>query len=671
MGRMKYILGVICCFLFLFNATAVPFERKAKDKIERDPTLLADSSRLVWLDRQAQEKAKNRSSKACASSAMSLLQEARKQKNKWYEGNALFLLCRHYYLNKPDSMRYYLALAEPILLADNRLDDLFRLKGWNIYSLNNEGKGDSIYAEVSAMKALAEQLNFPDGKDMANQALANYYVSSNFSTEGIELYEEILADMEKREVSLIKRLNIIRHLINERLPKAKRIHYLEKLNQYIKESEAKGITELDEFNTIPYLKYLYHRSYVVGAYLDKDTLTMYPHLLEADRLVKDENMEVEAPTIKNLWVYYYQLTGRYNQAIRLADELLVHFQRHSRLVGWLELMNLKSKIYYQQGLGMQAMDTYRQYVHVKDSITHDQYYKDLAELRTQHNVDKLELQNKEMELEAIQTHSQLSRMGWMVVLLLLVCCLMAYIAYTRHLYGMQLKIAKEKAEEADQLKSTFLANMNHEIRTPLNAIVGFSQVLVTEDDAEARQEYFNIIQRNNELLQRLIADVLDISKIESNTMTFTCAGHDLPALMKDIYSVILLRMPEGVTLELKECPPLIFYTDCNRLTQILTNLLTNAIKHTQKGYIRFGYEVTDKEVIFSVSDTGEGIPEDKLDSIFSRFVQLDEWTKGVGLGLAICKGLITQMKGSIRVTSKVGVGSEFCVTLPKTEVPVA
>lgn len=662
---MKYYWGVVFWFLFTWNMAAVQMEAMEKDSMCTGLDFMSDSSRLVLLDRKANEQGKNRTSNACA---LHLLKEARKLKNKHYEGNALFLLCRYYYMNKPDSMRYYMSLAEPIFLAEKRLDELFRLRGWNIYSLNTEGKSDSIYTEVNKMRALASELDFPDGKDIANQALANFYITSGLLNEGVALYEEVLTGMEKREAPLIKRVNIIRQLLNQgELSREKQIYYLDKLNQIIKECEEKGIKKLDIFNTVPYLKYLYNRSHALVAYADKDTTSMLLYLRKADKLVNQENMETEVGTIKNVWVYYYQLTGDYNRAIRLVDELLDRFEGQKRFVGWLELMELKSNLYYQQGLGMQAMDTYRRYAHVKDSVSRIRYYEDLAKLRTQHNVDKLELDNKQMELDAIQTHSQLLKMGWTLVLLLMICCLMAYIAYSRHMYGVQLKAAKEKAEEADQLKSNFLANMNHEIRTPLNAIVGFSQVLVDEDDPEARQQYFNIIQSNNELLQRLIADVLDLSKIESNTMTLSYAQHDLPVLMNEIYNVILLRMPEGVELILKECQPLIFYTDRNRLTQILTNLLTNAIKHTQKGTISFGYEVNETVVTFAVSDTGEGIPEDKLESIFSRFVQLDEWTKGVGLGLAICKGLITQMKGSIRVTSSVGVGSVFSVTLPRAE----
>ena len=205
--------------------------------------------------------------------------------------------------------------------------------------------------------------------------------------------------------------------------------------------------------------------------------------------------------------------------------------------------------------------------------------------------------------------------------------------------GDTIKDRKRESGGGGSLKSAFLANMNHEIRTPLNAIVGFSQVIADEEDAETRHELSNIIQSNNELLQRLIEDVLDISKIESNTLTFVLANHEMKALMKDIYSIILLRMPENVELRLDDCQPFTLYTDRSRLTQVLTNLLTNAIKHTKKGYICFGYDVTEQEIRFYVTDTGEGIPDDQLERVFDRFVKLTQWTNGVGLGLAISKAL--------------------------------
>lgn len=251
-----------------------------------------------------------------------------------------------------------------------------------------------------------------------------------------------------------------------------------------------------------------------------------------------------------------------------------------------------------------------------------------------------------------------------LAVLALICCLLGYMVYVVHRFSRQLKATKEKAEESDRLKSAFLANMNHEIRTPLNAIIGFSDILVEEEDPVARQEYAQIIHSNNDLLQRLVNDVLDISKIESNTIEFSYSEVNLPGLMKEIYATISLNVPEGVELILDPCLDLDFYTDRNRLTQILTNFLTNATKHTKKGYICFGYEVIDENIQFYVKDTGDGIPEDQWERIFSRFVKLTEWTQGVGLGLAISKALVTKMNGRITLSSEVGKGSVFGVVFP-------
>ena len=654
---MRNILLIIYLSLTpIFVATAAT----DIDSMECVLAKMPSGDRLVKLDELASDKGQGLDYKYYADR---LLKEAELSKDDTYKGNALFQIIRYYYSRNIDSMHFFIKKAEPIYLAQKRYEDLCRVKGWYIYALSSNGEKERVLENVQALKDLSSELDFPDGIDMANQALADFYFSTGFDAEGIALYEVFL-DMEKRDSPLAKRITVIRHLQNENIQASKRLFYLKKLKEYIVECEEKGIEELDEDTPLYYVKYLYHRSYALLGIDKKDVALTSYLLVRAEKLVKDCNMRDEYLSISNIRLLYYRISGDYERGKALANELIDYCLQRKRAVSVLGLMKDKAIICYNSGHGMEAADAYREYISLKDSVTNAAFYNDLANLRARHDVDKLELANKKMELEAAHSRTKLLVMGGGLVLLLLVCCSLGYISYSRHKYGLQLKQAKDKAEEADRLKSAFLANMNHEIRTPLNAIVGFSQVLVDEEDRETRQEFADIIQNNNELLQRLIADVLDLSKIESNSMPLIYKDQDIPTLMKEIYSMILLRMHEGVELELYDCEELVMETDRNRLTQILTNLLTNAIKHTQEGSIRFGYKRSALSVEFFVQDSGEGIPEDKIDTIFSRFVQLDNWSKGVGLGLAICQGLVEQMGGNIRVTSRVGEGSVFYVTLP-------
>lgn len=230
----------------------------------------------------------------------------------------------------------------------------------------------------------------------------------------------------------------------------------------------------------------------------------------------------------------------------------------------------------------------------------------------------------------------------------------------------ELTTAKDRAEESNRLKSAFLANMSHEIRTPLNAIVGFSGILASTEEEQEKQEYVSIIENNNTLLLQLISDILDLSKIEAGTLDFKYSNVNLNALMKELEFGLLLRVKsDAVKLEFVEpAETCIAHTEKNRLSQLMINLVTNAIKFTPKGSIRFGYEQRGGELYFYVTDTGCGIPKDKQQNIFGRFVKLNSFAQGTGLGLSICKTLLDNMGGKIGVESKEGQGSTFWFTLP-------
>lgn len=227
--------------------------------------------------------------------------------------------------------------------------------------------------------------------------------------------------------------------------------------------------------------------------------------------------------------------------------------------------------------------------------------------------------------------------------------------------------ARDKAEESNRLKSAFLANMSHEIRTPLNAIVGFSGLLNSTEEIEEREEYVKIIENNNELLLQLISDILDLSKIEAGTLEFVETPVDVDALMDEIVKSMQMK---AATKELvvalgNQLPGCNILTDRNRLNQVLTNLLTNAIKFTESGSVTTGYTLQEDGMLrFYVTDTGCGIPPEKQADIFTRFVKLNNFAQGTGLGLPICKTIIDKMGGDIRVESEVGKGSTFWFTVP-------
>ena len=231
----------------------------------------------------------------------------------------------------------------------------------------------------------------------------------------------------------------------------------------------------------------------------------------------------------------------------------------------------------------------------------------------------------------------------------------------------ELRIAKDKAEHLDLLKSAFLANMSHEIRTPLNAIVGFAGLLVESEDIEERQKYIEIMQENTELLLQLISDILDLSKIEAGTLEYSLNNLNIKDFCKDIIRNYEIKEDKSVPVLLaSELPDYRIHTDKRRLMQVITNFINNALKFTEKGQVLLEYHLKEDtgEIEFSVTDTGMGIASEVANTVFDRFVKLNTFSKGTGLGLSICKSIIEYLGGTIGVESKLGVGSRFWFTHP-------
>ncbi|MCK9627198.1 MAG: HAMP domain-containing histidine kinase [Bacteroidales bacterium] len=269
-----------------------------------------------------------------------------------------------------------------------------------------------------------------------------------------------------------------------------------------------------------------------------------------------------------------------------------------------------------------------------------------------------------------------------VIILLVISCGMLLLAVTLlilHSRNKKLRVklleheaelieAKERAEESDKLKSAFLANMSHEIRTPLNAIVGFSNLLCTEDaDPEEKLRYNNFITKNSDILLTLISDILDISRLETDQIKFVYQNTDILSICNHVLSTIKHQNKPDINYIIDpECKSYYLNTDPQRLTQVLINLTANANKFTERGSISLKYVVDDqkKEVVFSVTDTGCGIPKEKYESVFQRFGKLNEFTQGTGLGLAICSQIVKRFGGRIWIDPEYTSGTRFCFSIP-------
>ena len=226
----------------------------------------------------------------------------------------------------------------------------------------------------------------------------------------------------------------------------------------------------------------------------------------------------------------------------------------------------------------------------------------------------------------------------------------------------------KKAEQASRMKSLFLANMSHEIRTPLNAIEGFSRVMAETDSPEDRMKYMEIVESNNGRLLALINDILDLSRVEAGEISIKKGMTDLNDLCHSLQNIFKFRCPDSLQLIWnKPNMKVTLNTDANRVTQVFSNLIGNALKHTVKGSITYGYRLINDgtDVEFFVTDTGSGIDPNDLENIFGTYVSRDaDEQKGYGLGLALCKTIVEKMDGTISVQSKLGEGSTFRFVLP-------
>lgn len=636
------------------------------DSLEQVLARLPDSARLIKLNDLAYQNPDDYSYKIYAEK---LLKEAEQQKNNKYLGNAYFLLIKYHYSHDIDSMRLLLKEAEPVFLNGNNLEYFFRTKTWNIYTYEQQENDERVFSEAKLINKLSEQLNYPEGKEMVDQAIAHYYSSKKLFKEAFNLYEDVYKRMEARNSSPIKRINIIRQILNHRgdeIDVNKRIYYLQKLKTYIDECQENNITQLDKENPLYYIKYLYHRSYLFVAYDLGDTALMRSHLQEAEYMTQEYPIKNQATVLMRLKAHYYILSKQYTKAIDLYNEMIKDISpKHNRQY-LIDLLYEQADMYHKIGKDDLAISQYKKCISLNDSLRRSEYLDELAKMQIQHQEDKKALKIKELQLKV--SHNTLWELGALLIISLLTCTFFGYIIYSRKKRNRFLRKAKERAEESDRMKSAFLSNINHEIRTPLNAIIGFSEILIDEEDEEQRRQYVNIIRENNGMLQQLIDGILSISNIESGTISFKFTNFSLSELMKEIRHIAPTKIPGTTNIEYSQGPDKKIKADRSYLGQALINLLLFSASRAPKGNIRFGYKIKDDTVSFFIQNTDLEISQEEISLFLDYRLLLQRWTKGVGMGvnleLAATKTLVKRMGGDLELVSRSRQGMVIYLIIP-------
>lgn len=515
--------------------------------------------------------------------------------------------------------------------------------------------------EAKNMYEEAEKIECRPCKALALQSLATIYMGTGQHAEALKQLSSIpLAELTQPGWKEFIRQNTYLLFIKTHLtahnPDAA-FPYFAQLEQLLlpPENNNQDVAWEKVINTHTF--FYYHSLYALYHLQKKNLPEARKHLEWIDQNLPKMNYPSYRVLRYRIYAHYYMASGQYEETLKIWDKLLPLLEPNSRF--YLATILSQADLYKRTGHLTKAFDTYLHYIHLTDSVEQDRYIRQINQYKIQLQAAQNEAENEQLRKKSFTLYYLI----FFLILSIVILCVLLFI--NRHL-KKKLILAKEKSERSDRLKSAFLANMNHEIRTPLNAIAGFSQLLADEDDPEISRQYIHIIKGNNELLINLLNDVLDISKIESDTLTFHYTTVFLPTLINELYDTIRLQVHEPVQLIKEATPDLFLHTDRNRLIQILSNLLSNSIKHTSEGVIKIGYEpVNDDQVRFYVTDTGQGIPQEMLSRIFARFVQaVETHTKGVGLGLALCKGFVQQMGGEIGVASEEGKGSTFWFILP-------
>ena len=563
-----------------------------------------------------------------------------------------------------------IAWSEQLLPTQQSNEDrttyfLLQLQLANAYTLRGDISLATNRAQLMYEEAKATDYQF--GMVVANQAIGDAYNTiANMGDKALESYQDALTELSNisdqhpyRAQLLLKMSNVLQR--KGRLEEAEKI--LEELEKILYQEPD---YPTDFFFCIEKTNFAISHGHLSQDYLDEANIWLH----KMDSIYQLHPEKFYRFHLDYTTAAYYRAMGNWDkqywkQALDIYSKLQAEYSgnKRSTYYRWTSL----EKIYLCkiQGMAMEACRIYQELYPPIDTLASQSYIRQINTIKAKYQVDKAETASNN-EYNKIITSILVGTMA-LVTLFVLLAILLKRQREKVKLSTQKLATSRINAENAMRAKSVFLSNMSHEIRTPLNALSGFSSLLTEEGlDDETRRQCNEVIQQNSELLLKLINDVIDLSSLEFGKLQFCIALHDAVSICRNVIDTVnKVKQTQAeltFTTELEEMP---IETDDSRLQQVLINLLINATKFTPQGSIVLKLEKeTDDTVLFTVTDTGCGIPKDKQANIFQRFEKLNENAQGSGLGLSICQLIIEHIGGQIWIDSEYAEGSRFCFTHP-------
>lgn len=544
----------------------------------------------------------------------------------------------------------------PTLEKENQAELFFRIKKLMVHIYSIRGNIGHAINEARQMYKKAESMNYPFGIALSSSAIGDAYYCSNMPKEAIESYKEAISYLSLSTYNYYYKERALLQLISI-LTQEGKLEEAEHYRMMLLKSEA-----ISKNSTLQFLHFITDVVFYIRSNQLQDA---HNSLLQAEKIYEaDPQPYFYIPYLFSRG-QYCEATGDYQPALQQYNSILDKIRNKIQSIIYLQIAYAKAGLLIKMDDKEKAARLYEEISIITDSIVAPSYSNRINSLRLSFQENRMKVENK-AEFNRIF----MAGISAGIVVLAIIVFLTLYILRQNKKIAeskIRLEQSRMEAENAMQTKSLFISNMSHEIRTPLSALSGFSNLLTEPGlDEETRRQCGEIIQQNSDLLLKLINDVLDLSNLETKNMKFSMGRHDAIALCNNVIDTVnKVKQTQAEVRFDTSLDSLELYTDDSRLQQLLINLLINATKFTPQGSIILGLEMQSKEfALFSVTDTGCGIPLEKQSKIFNRFEKLNEGDQGTGLGLSICQLIIERIGGKIWIDSTYTDGCRFYFTHP-------